>query len=190
MSDFSFLPDDRLAEEFAAGDFAAFELLVQRYNGPLYQMAARLLRNQTDAEDAVQQTFIQAFESLAAKKPAVPVRAWLFQVAHNKCIDLLRRRRAIPRSQLEREAEEWTEAEPVDAEPLPEEIYERAELQELLRSAIDDLQPRAREVVLLRYVGDLTFAEIGSSLGIPENTAKTTFQRAKQQLRSYLRARG
>src|SRR5205823_8652528 len=113
-------------------------------------------------------------------------RPWLFQVAHNKCIDLLRRRRAIPRSQLERDDDEQTEAEPMDADPLPEEIYERRELQELLRSAIDHLQPRAREVVLLRYVGDLTFAEIGSSLGIPENTAKTTFQRAKHQLRSYL----
>jgi RNA polymerase sigma-70 factor (ECF subfamily) len=168
---------------------AAFETLVQRYTGALYQVSLRLLRNQPDAEDAVQQTFIQAFESLPRKRPEVPTRAWLFQVAHNKCIDLLRRRHAIPRSQLEREDDEATEADPMDAEPLPDEIYERAELQQLLRSAIDHLQPRAREVVLLRYLGDLTFAEIGSSLGIPENTAKTTFQRAKQQLRAFLRSR-
>jgi len=74
-----------------------------------------------------------------------------------------------------------------DPDPLPEELAERSDLRALLEAAIASLAPNYRAVVALRYSSDLTFAEIGQALNLPENTAKTLFQRAKAQLRDHLR---
>ena len=75
-----------------------------------------------------------------------------------------------------------------DTRPLPEEIAERHDLQRSLRSAIDALPPKFRSVVLLRYIGQLSFSEIGKTLNMPEATAKTYFQRARPLLRNALAA--
>ena len=183
------LPDEELARRFREGDAAAFDALLQRYSRSIYNFALRLLGDPADADDATQQAFIQAFESFPAARPGASLRPWLFQVVRNKCIDLLRKRRTVPLSTLEREESEASQLEPADNLPLPSELYEREELQQILQDAIATLPARSREVVLMRYVGELTFAEIGRSLNIPENTAKTLFQRAKGPLRVYLRKR-
>ncbi len=182
------LPDEELARRFRDGEAAAFDVLLGRYSRSIYNFALRLLGDPADADDATQQTFIQAFESFPAARPGASLRPWLFQVARNKCIDLIRRRRTVPLSTLEREESDAT-VDPADAAPLPSELYEREELQHILQDAIATLPVRSREVVLMRYMGELTFAEIGHSLDMPENTAKTLFQRAKASLRVYLRKR-
>jgi RNA polymerase sigma-70 factor (ECF subfamily) len=182
-------PDEELVRRFREGDVVAFETLLDRYSRPIYNFAFRLLGNQDDAEDAVQQTFVQAFESLPGVKAQTPLRPWLFQVARNKCIDLIRKRRTVPLSSIQREDDEPVDIDPPDARPRPEELYERAELQEILQNAIADLPLRTREVVVMRYVAELTFAEIAAAMGIPENTAKTLFQRAKPLLRASISRR-
>jgi RNA polymerase sigma factor (sigma-70 family) len=187
--EYASLPDDELARRFREGDAAAFEALLDRYSRSIYNFALRLLGDTADAEDAAQQTFIQAFESLPPSRPDASLRPWLFQVARNKCIDLLRKRRTVPLSALERGDPESPSIDPVDEAPLPAELYEREELQLVLQEAIAALPLRSREVVVMRYVGELTFAEIGRALGMPENTAKTLFQRAKASLRVFLRKR-
>jgi len=95
----------------------------------------------------------------------------------------------MPLSSLERDEDDQPAIDPPDQEPLPDQAFERAELQHLLQDAILTLPLRSREVVTMRYLGDLTFAEIGGALGMPENTAKTLFQRAKTRLRAYLARR-
>jgi len=187
--DLGSLADDELAARFRDGDAAAFDALLGRYSGPIYSFALRFLGNAEDAQDAAQQTFIQAFEFLPASRGDGSLRPWLFQVARNKCIDLIRKRRTLPISSIERQEPESAQIDPEDVAHLPAELYERSELQQLLQDAIASLPLRSREVVLMRYVGDLTFGEIGRSLGMPENTAKTLFQRAKVQLRVHLRKR-
>jgi len=179
------LPDQELVRRFRDGDSTAFEALVERHTATIFNFAVHLLGDPADASDATQQTFIQLFASARGWRQDAPFRAWLLRIARNKCIDLLRRRRAVPMSELTR-GEEAADLDPADADPLPEEIYERAELQQAIQAAIDALPFRNREVVLLRYLGGLTFAEVAESLGIPENTAKTLFQRAKSQLRREL----
>jgi len=187
--DYGRWPDGDLVKRFRDGDTLAFEALLERHTRSIYNFALRFLGDSADAEDATQQTFVQAFESLPHARPEAPLRPWLFQVARNKCIDMLRRRRSVPLSSLERDEDDRPEIDPPDVRPLPDELYERTELQQLLQDAISALPERSREVVLMRYVGELTFAEIGEALRIPENTAKTLFQRAKPQLRTYLRRR-
>ena len=94
----------------------------------------------------------------------------------------LREQLALAQSEAHRKAferdDELPTFDPVDIAPLPAELYEHEELQQILRDAISALPVRSREVVLMRYLGELTFAEIGQALGMPENTAKTLFQRA------------
>jgi RNA polymerase sigma factor (sigma-70 family) len=183
------LPDEELGRLFRGGDAAAFEALLDRYSRSIYNFTLRFLGDPADAEDATQLTLIQAFESLPAARPEASLRPWLFQVARNKCIDLIRKRRTVPLSSLERGEPDAPGIDPADTAPLPADLYEREELQQILQDAIAALPLRSREVVLMRYVGELTFSEIGRSLGMPENTAKTLFQRAKATLRVYLRKR-
>ena len=117
--EYTSLPDDELARRFREGDAAAFEALIDRYSRSIYNFALRLMGDPADAEDAAQQTFIQAFESLPPSRPDASLRPWLFQVARNKCIDLLRKRRTIPLSTLERGDPESPSIDPADESPLP-----------------------------------------------------------------------
>jgi len=115
----------------------------------------------------------------------------LYQVARNRCLDELRRKRAIPFSELEKgtDEEEQSLVETMqDLSPLPEEVVERRDVQEILLKAIRALPPKFRAVVLLRYASQLSYAEIGRVLHMPEATAKTYFQRVKPLLRNVLAA--
>jgi len=180
--------DEALAERVASGDHAAFAALAQRYETPLYNFVLRFLGSPDDAADAAQETLIQVFQALPASRPNFAFRPWLYRVARNKCIDMLRRRRTTPFSAIGSDPDEDTAFEHTiaDSDPLPDEVAERADIQRILQTAIDRLPEKYRLVVSLRYAAELTFAEIGESLGLPENTVKTHFQRAKAMLRTSL----
>ncbi|MGH2354128.1 MAG: RNA polymerase sigma factor [Geminicoccales bacterium] len=182
--------DEALARRARDGDEAAFACLVERYQGPAFNFAYRLLGNYDDAVDAAQQGFVQLYTALPSLDLDRPLRPWLFRTIRNRCIDMIRQRRTASLSAGRFEADD--EAEPLqdqlpDPDPLPEDLVERADLQNLLVAAISRLPTRYREVVALRYTTDLTFAEIAAALGVPENTAKIHFHRAKARLREALR---
>lgn len=183
------ITDGLLAQQTMAGDQRAFETLVHRYSTSLFNFIYHFLNDYDQACDVLQQVFLQLYISLPKLRTGEPLKAWLFQVARNRCLDELRRKRAIHFSDLEAASED-DELSPLDAmpdtEPLPDELAERHDLQNHLRSAIQTLPPRFRSVVLLRYAAQLSFAEIGQALTMPEATAKTYFQRAKPLLRKAL----
>jgi RNA polymerase sigma-70 factor (ECF subfamily) len=178
--------DEELAERFQQGDTGAFETLVERYHRPLYHFAFRLLGRAEDAEDATQDTFVQVYGALPKARLDAPLRPWIYRIARNRCLDMLKRRRPVLFSALSAD-DEAAVPEVADAQPLPDELAERADLQRLLSAAIAALAPPYREVVALRYASDLAFGEIAEVLGMPENTVKTRFQRAKAALREALR---
>lgn len=180
--------DEDLARRVAAGDRDAFAVLVDRYQRPLYNFALRFVGNPDDADDAAQETLIQVYQALPVSRLDFAFRPWLYRVARNKCIDLLRRKRTLPFSMLDGDDDSVPLQDSVpDTDPLPDELAERADLQRILHEAIGALPLKYRTVVTLRYVADLTFGEIGESLGLPENTVKTHFQRAKAMLRERLK---
>lgn len=183
------ISDGMLAQQILAGDQQAFETLVQRYSTPLFNFICRFLGDYDLACDVSQQVFLQLYLSLPTLRTGDPLKAWLFQVARNRCLDELRRKHAIHFSELESSSDE-EELSPLaavpDTSPLPEELAERHDLQECLQRAIEGLPPKFRSVVLLRYAGQLSFSEIGQVLAMPEATAKTYFQRAKPLLRTAL----
>ncbi|HEY4386340.1 MAG TPA: sigma-70 family RNA polymerase sigma factor [Ktedonobacteraceae bacterium] len=187
------LTDAVLAKQALSGDQLAFEALVQRYSTPLFNFIYRFLGDYDQACDALQQVFMRFYTSLPNLATGEPFKPWLFQVARNCCVDELRRRRryAILFSQLEMENSEGEitfMGDTADPGPLPEELAERHDVQHILQEAIQTLPPKFRAVVVLRYVSQLSFSEIGKTLNMPEATAKTYFHRAKVLLRKTLSA--
>jgi RNA polymerase sigma factor (sigma-70 family) len=185
------ISDGVLVKQTLAGDQYAFEMLVRRYNVPLFNFICHCLGDYDQACDVLQQVFLQLYISMPTLRTGEPLKAWLFQVARNRCLDELRRKRAIHFSELE-SGNDDDDLSPLaimpDTRPLPEEIAERRDLQQSLQRAIEGLPPKFRSVVLLRYAGQLSFSEIGKTLNMPEATAKTYFQRARPLLRAALTA--
>jgi RNA polymerase sigma factor (sigma-70 family) len=183
------MTDGLLAQQSLAGDPYAFEGLIQRYSTPLFNFIYRFLGDYDQASDILQNVFIQLHTSLPSLRTDKPLKAWLFQVARNRCLDELRRKHAIHFSELEaiNDDEELSPLAAIpDSGPLPEELAERSDLQQRLQAAISTLPVKFRSVVLLRYASQLSFSEIGQALNMPEATAKTYFQRAKPLLRTAL----
>ncbi len=185
------LSDMVLAQQVLDGDQKGFEVLVRRYTNPLFNFICRFLGDYDQACDVLQQVFMRFYTSLPKLGISEPFKPWLFQVARNCCVDELRRRKryAIQFSQLETENSEGEVtflADMTDPGPLPEEIMERHDLQDVLQDAIQSLPPKFRDVVTLRYLAQLSFSEIGKTLHMPEATAKTYFHRAKVLLRKNL----
>lgn len=183
------ITDAALTRLALGGDNAAFERLVQRYTTPLLSFIYRFLGDHDLALDVLQHVFIQLYIMLPTLRTDKPLKSWLFQVAHNRCLDEVRRKHAIPFSQLEpgNEDEELSLLFAIpDPHPLPEEMAERYDLRQSILQAINTLPPKYRSVVMLRYLRELSFLEIGKTLHMPEATAKTYFQRAKVQLRGVL----
>ena len=183
------ITDKVLAQQSLEGNQQAFELLVKRYSGPLFNFIFRFLGDYDAASDILQQVMVQLYISLPKLRTGEPLKAWLFQVARNRCLDELRRKHAIHFSELEKSVdddEQLALADMPDISPLPEEVAERHDLQQILLKAIQELPPKFRAVVLLRYASQLSYAEIGQVLNMPEATAKTYFQRVKPLLRNAL----
>jgi RNA polymerase sigma-70 factor (ECF subfamily) len=168
-------------------DSTAFEALVRRHQSAVFNFCYRMLGQPDDAADVAQETFVQLYSHLARLDEHDPLAPWLFRVARNRCIDVIRRRRTVPLA-LDDDPEVPSEQlEPADQDPLPDELVERADLQHVLSKAIAALPPNYAEVVALRYAGDRSFAEIAVILDCDEGAARVRFHRAKAMLRRQLR---
>jgi RNA polymerase sigma factor (sigma-70 family) len=184
--------DSMLLRQSLAGDEYAFEALVSRYRSPLLNYIRRILKDDEQAFDVLQFVLLRLYVSQPTLQKDVPLRGWLFQVAHNRCIDELRKQRSRPSlrfSELfsEDESDELELRESLqDSHPLPEEIVEQHDLHTVLQQAIGKLPPMFRSVVQLRFFGELSFSEIGHRLKMPTSTAKTYWYRALRRLRSTL----
>jgi RNA polymerase sigma factor (sigma-70 family) len=174
-----------------------FEQLVRQYNTALFHFIYRFLGDYDAASDVCQHVFIQLYTFLPSLRTDRSLTPWLFHVARNRCLDEMRRKRSVRFSELE--TENWRQGEDEepsllyllpDSHPLPDEVTEHHDLQHLLWEAIRALPPKLRAVVALRYGNELSYAEIGALLHIPQATAKTYFQRAKPLLRAFLTSRG
>jgi RNA polymerase sigma-70 factor (ECF subfamily) len=174
-----------------------FERLVQQHHAALFHFVYRFLGDYDTASDICQQVFVQLYTFLPTLHTDRSLAPWLFHVARNRCLDELRRKRALSFTELENESRRLREEEDTlllhlvpDPQPLPDEVIEQHDLQRLLWEAIRSLPPKLRRVVALRYGNELSYAEIGAILHIPPATAKTYFQRAKPLLRAFLTRRG
>ena len=181
--------DNVLFQQALAGDQEAFEALFSRYQRSLFRLIYRYVGEYNEAHDVLQQVWLQLYLSLPKLYPNVQLKPWLFTVAHNRSLDVLRRRRFLSFSEVEKGNEEDETAflnTIPDTSLTPEELVEQRDLQQAIQRAIQTLPGTYRTVVLLYYREQMSYAEIGRVLKMPVSTVKARFHRAKPFLRTVL----
>ncbi|MBI3474799.1 MAG: sigma-70 family RNA polymerase sigma factor [Acidobacteria bacterium] len=183
-----FDPDLQLVESTRNGDIAAFEELVRRYDCRLLRIAQQVTNNLEDAQEAVQETFLKVFQKLDQFQGNSKFSTWLIRIALNESIMKIRRQRYKYEIPLEYESQdgEHTPMDVADWSPNPEQLYSRAELQEILRKALGGLLPAIRITFVLRDIEGLSIKETASVLGIEQTAVKSRLLRARLQLREKL----
>jgi len=180
-------PDQDLAlvEASTRGDIAAFEELVRRYDRKLLRIAQQVTHSLEDAQDAVQETFLKAYQKLNQFQATSKFSTWLIRIALNESLMKLRKRRELP---LEHEDLNGNNVplDVADWSPNPEQLYTRAELKEILRKALEELPPILRVVFVLRDVEGLSIKETGAALDLQPTAVKARLFRARLQLRARL----
>ncbi len=181
--------DTMLVRQALAGDQEAFEALVSRYQRSLSHLIYRYVGDYHEAQDILQQVWLQLYLSLSTLDPHVHVKSWLFAVARNRSVDVLRRRRLLFFSELETVNEEneaaYLDTIP-DTSPMPEEEIELCDLQREIQHAIHTLPCIYHSVVFLYYKEQMNYVEIGRFLMMPVSTVKARFHRARPFLRAAL----
>jgi RNA polymerase sigma-70 factor (ECF subfamily) len=158
------------------GDRSAFDVLVERYERPLYNAAYRITGSIEDAMDATQTAFVKAYEKLHTYNPDYRFFSWVYRIAVNQALNTVGRRRD----------ESELDGNFPAAINNPETTYRGTERAELLEEAMMQLLPEHRAVIVLKHVEGFAYTEIGELLGIPEKTVKSRLFTARQRLRSIL----
>ncbi len=171
--------DEELAARAQTGDRQAFALLVRRHQERVFRFVLRMLGSRDEAMDLTQDTFLKAWNALPAWQPEARFATWLFQIARNATLDLLRRRQLVEFVPLDADTPGEAACEPRDGAPLPEERLADRQRIGLLERALAALPAEQREILLLRELEDMSYAEIAATLGIHEGTVKSRLARAR-----------
>jgi len=180
-----------LAQRAAHGDTAAFEALMRRHNRMLFRTARAILRDDAEAEDALQEAYLQAYRSLASFRGDAQLSTWLARIVANEALQRLRKqsRRAEIVPLQSAAAPEVEYVMDSDSDKTPHSSAERAELRHLLESQIDALPEAYRTVFMLRAVEELSVEETAAVLELPPATVRTRLFRARSMLREALAQR-
>jgi RNA polymerase sigma-70 factor, ECF subfamily len=178
----------------ATGDQGAFEVLMRNHNQVLYRTARSIVKDDAEAEDIVQESYLLAYRNAASFRGDASLSTWLTRIVVNEASGRLRkqRRRAniiqlVPGADIADGGEEEAVDEPRDSSPeAPDEATLRAEARRLIEARIDALPDKLRTVFVLRAVEDMSVQETASALGIPEATVRSQFFRARGLLREAL----
>lgn len=185
------LSDQTLVEKVKEGDYQAFEGLVNRYEGRVYRLAMRMLRNPQDAEDALQESFLQVYRGLKSFEGRSTFSTWLFRLATNVCLMKIRHRETEPAKLLPLEdylpQHEDGEHPQIQKWPeRPEDVLLNKESREKMLEALEELPAEYRAVFILRDVEGLSNVEAGETLGISVAAVKSRLHRARLTLRGML----
>jgi RNA polymerase sigma factor (sigma-70 family) len=179
------LDDMEIARRVSAGDRAAFNLLMRRNNRRLYRLARATLRDDGEAEEALQEAYLAAYRGIARFRGESTLATWLSRMVLNECLARLRksarRDRVIPMA-----TDEEIEFIHADEHDLPDQVLVRAEMRELIERKLDELPEDFRLVFMLRSVQELSVEETADSLGIATVTVRTRHYRARCLLREAL----
>jgi len=183
--------DQTLLAELRAGSEAAFARLLREHGGRMLAVARRLVRDEEDARDAVQEAFVSAFRSLDRFEGGSRLATWLHRIVVNCCLMRLRSRQRRPEEPIEdllpKFLEDGHQTPPSLAWSDPvEELLHRKEICALVRASIDRLPESYRTVLILRDIEELSTGDAASALGVTENALKIRLHRARQALRTLL----
>ncbi len=174
--------DERLARAAGDGDQAAFAAVYDRYHQPLFAYCRSIVRHDDDALDVLQTTFTAAWSALQRDGRTAPLRPWLYRIAHNESISLLRRRARQPVTDLE-------QADSVLAAPSAAEAADGREQWDMLVRDLSELSEQARGALLLREMSGLSHDDIAIALGITAGAAKQSILEARRAMSEMMRGR-
>jgi len=179
--------DATAVAQVRAGNPDAYRVLVERHSHSVFRLAFRMTGNQQDAEDLVQETFLRAYRQIGRFDGRASFSTWLYRIAANCSLDLIRarKRRQEQQTPVNEEGEELGAALPA-ADPAPDRLAFSGELKQLLAPAIESLSPMERTAFVLRHYEGMCIEEIGKVLGVNAGAAKHSVFRAVQKLRRTL----
>jgi len=175
------------AEVVAPIDEAEFTALVDSHYRRIYSLIYRMVRNESDAADLTQETFVRIHRALPRLREAAARSAWIRRIATNLCLDFLRRRNATPAtSSLDARPSEdsdtllsWDVSDPTGE---PDRIFSNGERLAVLHRAIDSLPDDYRLVIVMHHIEEIRVEDIADSLGVPAGTIKSRLSRARREL--------
>ncbi|MDZ7338500.1 MAG: sigma-70 family RNA polymerase sigma factor [candidate division KSB1 bacterium] len=185
VTDVKSMDDEALVDKFQRGDTEAFGELVRRYEDKVMATCVRMLGNREDAEDAAQEVFVKAFDALPRFDPRAKFSTWLYRVATNHCLNVLRARRVRRVLPLERSALEpdgYFGSAQRDPAPGPDGDLEREERGRALWKAIDSLPESQKVATVLARFGNLSYAEIAEVMETSVSAVESILHRAKRRL--------
>ena len=168
------------------GDQESFEKLVRLYEKRVFSLTSRMCRNSADAEEAVQEAFLAAWQALPAFRGDASFATWLYRLVSNACVDILRREgrhQVMAGPSLD---DEESSPEPPDKSPSPHALAERAELRRQIEAGLAALPPEYRQVLILREIHQCTYDEIAQICSIDLGTVKSRINRGRKRLRKIL----
>ena len=180
------MKEDLLLEKARHGDQEAFGELVRLYEKKVYALTLRMCKNPDDAAEAAQEAFLAAWQGLKFFRGEASFSTWLYRLASNACVDLLRkeqRHRAVSGPSLN---DEDTYMDIADDAATPQELAERSELREQIEEGLQSLSPEHREVLILRELHQLSYDEIAQTLDLDTGTVKSRISRGRKALRNFL----
>lgn len=187
---FSEPAEDVLITGLCHGDDQAYEILIQRYQQPVYNLVCRLLNDPSDASDIVQEVFLKIFRNIRAFRHGSSLKTWIYRIAVNEAYN---HRRWFSRHLRQEVAFSSDDATPADtfADPGRSPFEEAAdhETRALVEAALEKLKPNFRAAVILRDIEDLSYEEIASVLDLSLGTVKSRILRGREALRKILEGR-
>ena len=169
------------------GDEAAFGELVQKYQKRVYALTVRMCPTPELAEEAAQEACLSAWQGLPFFRGDAAFSTWLYRLASNACVDLLRKERRHQGTSLD---DDTVGAEIPDTKPTPEEAAETKELRAQIEAGLRQLSPEHRAVLILREIQQLNYEEIADALSLDLGTVKSRISRGRRQLRDFLKEQG
>lgn len=168
-------------------DERAYAELMMKYRNTIYYMMLKMVGNEEDAEDLTLEAFGKAFNHLHQYSPSFAFSTWLFKIASNNCIDFIRKKR-ISTLSLDQPMNDSDENSSDFSDTItnnnldPEEKFIRKQKIRIMREIVDQLKPRYRELIVLRYFREYSYEEIAEHLELPLGTIKAQLYRAREQL--------
>jgi RNA polymerase sigma-70 factor, ECF subfamily len=189
---FSHAEEDALVTALSQGSEDAYEILIQRYQQPVYSLVCRLMNDPSDAPDIVQEVFLKVFRNIGAFRGSSSLKTWIYRIAVNEAYN---HRRWFCRHQRQEVALGFEEGTPnyaggmTDNGRSPFEQAADHETRALVEQALEKLNPKFRAAVVLRDIEDLSYEDIATVLDVSLGTVKSRIMRGREALRKILEGR-
>jgi len=181
--------DLELIKDYLDGNRLSFDELVEIYLKQVFNFAFRLIGSKRDSEDITQEVFLKIWKNLKKFDFDKSFKTWLFSIARNTCIDYLRKRKDIPMSFFDDEYEgNFIQDNLETDEPNSEEVIVFEENKKLIEDALKELSFVQKEIIIMKYVNELSLSEVAEIMNMPRETVKSHHRRGLLKMRHFLNA--